>query len=96
MNVERAERRLTQARRPFLKAVRGEMFGPDGGSKLAQVAINQFRLPGWKCRPALSATIPCEHLGPCGGLCGAAFNEQEMGRIDQVAYAGPHYIGQDR
>lgn len=89
-DVERAERRLTQARRPF-EAV-PVMFGLTE-EQIAQIAINQFRLPGVEVQASFVRHYPlAEHFAHAVGYVGR-INEQEMGRIDQVAYAGTHYIG---
>ncbi|MFO7705139.1 MAG: penicillin-binding protein 2 [Halopseudomonas sp.] len=89
-DVELAERRLTQARRPF-EAV-PVMFGLTE-EQIAQVAINQYRLPGVEVQASFVRHYPLdEHFAHAVGYVGR-INEQEMGRIDQVAYAGTHYIG---
>lgn len=88
--VELAQRRLVQARRPF-EAV-PVMFGLTE-EQIAQVAINQFRLPGVEVQASFVRHYPLgEHFAHAVGYVGR-INEQEMARIDQVAYAGTHYIG---
>lgn len=89
-DIERAERRLSQARRPF-EAV-PVMFNLTE-EQIAQIAINQFRLPGVEVQASFVRHYPlAEHFAHAVGYVGR-INEQEMARIDQVAYAGTHYIG---
>lgn len=89
-DVELAERRLAQARRPF-EAV-PVMFGLTE-EQIARVAINQFRLPGVEVQASFVRHYPLgEHFAHAVGYVGR-INEQEMTRIDQVSYAGTHYIG---
>ncbi|MBQ0776919.1 MAG: penicillin-binding protein 2, partial [Pseudomonas sp.] len=89
-DVELAQRRLAQARRPF-EAV-PVMFNLTE-EQIAQVAINQFRLPGVEVQASFVRHYPLgEHFAHAVGYVGR-INEQEMARIDQVSYAGTHYIG---
>ncbi|MFN3580233.1 MAG: penicillin-binding protein 2, partial [Pseudomonas sp.] len=89
-DLERAERRLTQARRPFEPTP--VMFGLND-EQIARIAINQFRLPGVEVQASFVRHYPlAEHFAHAVGYVGR-INEQEMARIDQVAYAGTHYIG---
>ncbi|PKM31849.1 MAG: penicillin-binding protein 2 [Gammaproteobacteria bacterium HGW-Gammaproteobacteria-11] len=87
---ERAERRLSQGRRPFESVP--VMFGLSD-EQIAQLAVNQFRLPGVEVQASFVRYYPlAEHFAHAVGYVGR-INEQEMTRIDQVAYAGTHYIG---
>lgn len=89
-DLERAERKLTQGRRPF-EAV-PVMFGLTE-EQIAQIAINQFRLPGVEVQTSFVRHYPfAEHFAHAVGYVGR-INEKEMTTIDQVAYAGTHYIG---
>ncbi|WP_373185084.1 penicillin-binding protein 2 [Halopseudomonas sp.] len=89
-DLERAERKLTQGRRPF-EAV-PVMFGLTEG-QIAQIAINQFRLPGVEVQTSFVRHYPLgEHFAHAVGYVGR-INEKEMTTIDEVAYAGTHYIG---
>ncbi len=89
-DMERAERKLNQARRPF-EAV-PVMFGLTE-EQIAQIAINQFRLPGVEVQTSFVRHYPlAEHFAHAVGYVGR-INEKEMTTIDQVAYAGTHYIG---
>lgn len=89
-DLERAERKLSQGRRPF-EAV-PVMFGLTE-EQIAQIAINQFRLPGVEVQTSFVRHYPlAEHFAHAVGYVGR-INEKEMAAIDQVAYAGTHYIG---
>lgn len=88
--LERAEGKLTQGRRPF-EAV-PVMFGLTE-EQIAQIAINQFRLPGVEVQTSFVRHYPlAEHFAHAVGYVGR-INEKEMATIDEVAYAGTHYIG---
>ncbi|MBL4832972.1 MAG: penicillin-binding protein 2 [Pseudomonas sp.] len=89
-DLERAERKLTQGRRPFEPVP--VMFGLTE-EQIAQIAINQFRLPGVEVQTSFVRHYPlAEHFAHAVGYVGR-INEKEMATIDQVAYAGTHYIG---
>lgn len=89
-DLERAERKLTQGRRPFEPVP--VMFGLTE-EQIAQIAINQFRLPGVEVQTSFVRHYPlAEHFAHAVGYVGR-INEKEMANIDQVAYAGTHYIG---
>ncbi|MEH6668979.1 penicillin-binding protein 2 [Halopseudomonas sp.] len=89
-DLERAQRKLTQGRRPFEPVP--VMFGLTE-EQIAQIAINQFRLPGVEVQTSFVRHYPlAEHFAHAVGYVGR-INEKEMASIDQVAYAGTHYIG---
>ena len=89
-DLERAERKLTQGRRPFESVP--VMFGLTE-EQIAQIAINQFRLPGVEVQTSFVRHYPfAEHFAHAVGYVGR-INEKEMATIDEVAYAGTHYIG---
>jgi penicillin-binding protein 2 len=89
-DLERAERKLTQGRRPFESVP--VMFGLTE-EQIAQIAINQFRLPGVEVQTSFVRHYPfAEHFAHAVGYVGR-INEKEMASIDEVAYAGTHYIG---
>lgn len=89
-DVERSRRRLTQARRPFESVpVMFEL----SDEQIARIAVNQFRLPGVEVQASFVRHYPlAEHFAHAVGYVGR-INEQELKRIDPVAYAGTHYIG---
>tara|TARA_R110001592_G_scaffold4318_2_gene24187 strand:+ start:29 stop:1492 length:1464 start_codon:yes stop_codon:yes gene_type:complete len=61
--------------------------------QIAQIAINQFRLPGVEVQTSFVRHYPfAEHFAHAVGYVGR-INEKEMASIDEVAYAGTHYIG---
>lgn len=88
--VERAKRRLMQARRPFESVpVMFELTD----EQIARIGVNRFRLPGVEVQASFVRHYPLrEHFAHAVGYVGR-INEKEMQRIDQVAYAGTHYIG---
>jgi penicillin-binding protein 2 len=89
-DLERAQRKLTQGRRPFEPVP--VMFGLTE-EQIAQIAINQFRLPGVEVQTSFVRHYPlAEHFAHAVGYVGR-INEKEMASLDQVAYAGTHYIG---
>ena len=89
-DIEQLRRRLVQARRPF-EAV-PVMFGLNE-EQIARIAVNQFRLPGIDVQASFVRHYPQkEHFSHSVGYVGR-INENEMQRIDPVAYAGTHYIG---
>ncbi|QIB52903.1 MULTISPECIES: penicillin-binding protein 2 [Pseudomonas] len=88
--IERAQRRLMQSRRPFESIP--VMFGLDD-EQIARVGVNRFRLPGVEVQASFVRHYPLgEHFAHAVGYVGR-INDKEMQRIDQVAYAGTHYIG---
>ncbi|AQZ94905.1 penicillin-binding protein 2 [Halopseudomonas phragmitis] len=90
-DVERSQRRLTQTRRRPFESVPVVFELSD--EQIARIAVNQFRLPGVEVQASFVRHYPfAEHFAHAVGYVGR-INEQEMARIDQVAYAGTHYIG---
>ncbi len=89
-DIERSRRRLAQARRPFESVpVMFELTD----EQIARIAVNQFRLPGVEVQASFVRHYPlAEHFAHAVGYVGR-INEQELRRIDPVAYAGTHYIG---
>ena len=89
-DFERARKRLTQARRPFESVpVMFELTD----DQIARIAVNQFRLPGVEVQASFVRHYPySHHFAHAVGYVGR-INEQELKRIDPVAYAGTHYIG---
>jgi penicillin-binding protein 2 len=89
-DIERSRRRLAQSRRPFESVpVMFEL----SDEQIARIAVNQFRLPGVEVQASFVRHYPlAEHFAHAVGYVGR-INEQEMRRIDPVAYAGTHYIG---
>lgn len=89
-DLERSRKRLMQARRPFESVpVMFELTD----EQIARIAVNQFRLPGVEVQASFVRHYPyAEHFAHAVGYVGR-INEQEIKRIDPVAYAGTHYIG---
>tara|TARA_Y100000748_G_scaffold180654_1_gene151391 strand:- start:413 stop:2293 length:1881 start_codon:yes stop_codon:yes gene_type:complete len=89
-DLAQAERRLSQARRPFESVpVMFELTQ----EQIARIAINQFRLPGVEVQASFVRYYPyADHFAHALGYVGR-INEQELKSIDPVAYAGTHYIG---
>ncbi|WP_341707028.1 penicillin-binding protein 2 [Halopseudomonas sp.] len=89
-DTAQAERRLSQARRPFESVpVMFELTQ----EQIARIAINQFRLPGVEVQASFVRYYPyADHFAHALGYVGR-INEQELKSIDPVAYAGTHYIG---
>lgn len=89
-DLERSRKRLMQARRPFESVpVMFELTD----EQIARIAVNQFRLPGVEVQASFVRHYPySEHFAHAVGYVGR-INEQEIKRIDPVAYAGTHYIG---
>ena len=89
-DFERARKRLTQARRPFESVpVMFELTD----DQIARIAVNQFRLPGVEVQASFVRHYPySHHFAHAVGYVGR-INEQELKRIDPVAYVGTHYIG---
>ncbi|QJD58939.1 penicillin-binding protein 2 [Pseudomonas sp. gcc21] len=88
--IERAQRRLMQSRRPFESVP--VMFGLDD-EQIARIGVNRFRLPGVEVQASFVRHYPLgEHFAHAVGYVGR-INDKEMQQIDQVAYAGTHYIG---
>lgn len=89
-DAAQAERRLSQARRPFESVpVMFELTQ----EQIARIAINQFRLPGVDVQASFVRYYPfADHFAHALGYVGR-INEQELKSIDPVAYAGTHYIG---
>ncbi|SFM33241.1 penicillin-binding protein 2 [Halopseudomonas yangmingensis] len=88
--LERFERRLKQPRRPF-EAV--PVMAELSEEQIARIAVNQFRLPGVEVQASFVRWYPhAEHFAHAVGYVGR-INEQDLRRIDTVAYAGTHYIG---
>jgi len=89
-DLAQAERRLSQARRPFESVpVMFELTQ----EQIARIAINQFRLPGVEVQASFVRYYPyADHFAHALGYVGR-INEQELRSIDPVAYAGTHYIG---
>ncbi|MEL0167770.1 MAG: penicillin-binding protein 2 [Pseudomonadaceae bacterium] len=89
-DAAQAERRLSQARRPFESVpVMFELTQ----EQIARIAINQFRLPGVEVQATFVRYYPfADHFAHALGYVGR-INEQELKSIDPVAYAGTHYIG---
>ena len=89
-DIEQLQRRLSQRRRPF-EAV-PVMFNLTE-DQIARIAVNQFRLPGIEVQASFVRHYPqAEHFAHAVGYVGR-INDQEVERIDRVAYAGTHYIG---
>ncbi|HDZ56691.1 MAG TPA: penicillin-binding protein 2 [Pseudomonas xinjiangensis] len=89
-DIESSRRRLAQSRRPFESVpVMFEL----SDEQIARISVNQFRLPGVEVQASFVRHYPlAEHFAHAVGYVGR-INEQELKRIDPVAYAGTHYIG---
>lgn len=84
------ERRVRQGRRAFEPIP--ILFELDE-QQIALIAVNQFRLPGVEVDAKLVRTYPQkEHFAHSVGYVGR-INEQDLKRIDNVAYSGTHHIG---
>ncbi|MFC3608636.1 penicillin-binding protein 2 [Stutzerimonas tarimensis] len=84
------ERRVLQGRRPFEPV---PILFELNEEQIAQVAVNQFRLPGVEVAAQLVRHYPhAEHFAHSVGYVGR-INEQELRTIDPVDYAGTHHIG---
>ncbi|MDM1707302.1 penicillin-binding protein 2 [Thiopseudomonas alkaliphila] len=84
------ERRVRQGRRAFEPIP--ILFELDE-QQIALIAVNQFRLPGVEVDAKLVRTYPQkEHFAHSVGYVGR-INEQDLKRIDNIAYSGTHHIG---
>ncbi|AKX43854.1 penicillin-binding protein 2 [Thiopseudomonas alkaliphila] len=84
------ERRVRQGRRAFEPIP--ILFELDE-QQIALIAVNQFQLPGVEVDAKLVRTYPQkEHFAHSVGYVGR-INEQDLKRIDNVAYSGTHHIG---
>lgn len=84
------ERRVRQGGRPF-EAV--PVMSELTEAQIALIAVNQFRLPGVDVDVKLARHYPegarfAHSIGYVGRI-----NEQELRKLDPVAYAGTHHIG---
>ncbi len=84
------EKRVRQGRRPFEPV---PVLFELSEEQIARIAINQFRLPGVEVAAQLVRHYPqAEHFAHSVGYVGR-INEQEMEKLDKVAYSGTHHIG---
>jgi penicillin-binding protein 2 len=84
------EKRVRQGRRPFEPV---PILFELSEEQIARIAVNQFRLPGVDVVAQLVRHYPQgEHFAHSVGYVGR-INEQELRRLDPVAYSGTHHIG---
>ena len=84
------EKRVRQGRRPFEPV---PILFELTEEQIARIAVNQFRLPGVDVVAQLVRHYPQgEHFAHSVGYVGR-INEQELRRLDPVAYSGTHHIG---
>ncbi|SEK69633.1 penicillin-binding protein 2 [Atopomonas hussainii] len=84
------ERRVRQGRRPFEPV---PFLFNLSEEQIARIAVNQYRLPGIEVQANLVRHYPFkEHFAHSVGYVGR-INEQELKKLDPVAYAGTHHIG---
>ncbi|WP_071873231.1 penicillin-binding protein 2 [Atopomonas hussainii] len=84
------ERRVRQGRRPFEPV---PFLFNLSEEQIARIAVNQYRLPGIEVQANLVRYYPFkEHFAHSVGYVGR-INEQELKKLDPVAYAGTHHIG---
>ncbi|XOZ33536.1 penicillin-binding protein 2 [Halomonadaceae bacterium KBTZ08] len=89
-DVERFRQRLEERRRPYEPVpLRYHLTE----SEMARLAVNRHRLPGVETEARLVRYYPYGRLtSHVLGYVGR-INEKDARRIDEVAYAGTHYIG---
>lgn len=84
------ERRVRQGRRPFEPV---PVLFELSEEQIAQLAVNQFRLPGVEVVAQLVRHYPQrEHFAHSVGYVGR-INERELKALDPVEYSGTHHIG---
>lgn len=84
------ERRVRQGRRPFEPV---PILFELTEEQIARISVNQFRLPGVEVAAQLVRHYPQkEHFAHSVGYVGR-INEQELKKLDPVAYSGTHHIG---
>lgn len=89
-DVESFHRRLDERRRPFEPVPLRYHLSE---AEMARLAVNRHSLPGVETEARLVRYYPYGRLtSHVLGYVGR-INEQDARRIDQVAYAGTHYIG---
>jgi penicillin-binding protein 2 len=89
-DVKRFKRRLNQPRRPYSPvALRFQL----NSTEIAQITVNQHRLPGVKIVPELVRYYPLDEgfvhaLGYVGRI-----NDRELAKLDSINYSATHHVG---
>ncbi|MBO3275242.1 penicillin-binding protein 2 [Pseudomonas schmalbachii] len=84
------QKRMKQGRRPFEPV---PIMFELSEEQIARIAVNQYRLPGVDVTAQFVRHYPMgEHFAHSVGYVGR-INEQELKKLDPVAYSGTHHIG---
>jgi penicillin-binding protein 2 len=89
-DVKRFKRRLNQPRRPYSPvALRFQL----NSIEIAQITVNQHRLPGVKIVPELMRYYPLDEgfvhaLGYVGRI-----NDRDITKLDSINYSATHHVG---
>ena len=89
-DVKRFKRRLNQPRRPYSPvALRFHL----NSTEIAQITVNQHRMPGVKIVPELVRYYPLDEgfvhaLGYVGRI-----NDRELAKLDSINYSATHHVG---
>ncbi|MDB4002754.1 penicillin-binding protein 2 [Oceanospirillaceae bacterium] len=89
-DIKRFKRRLNQPRRPFSPVTLRFQLNP---TEIAQITVNQHRLPGVRIVPELVRYYPMDDgfvhaLGYVGRI-----NDRELAKLDSVNYSATHHVG---
>lgn len=89
-DIERFQRRLNEARRPFQEIPLSYDLDEE---KIARMAVNRHRFPGVEVKAELVRYYPHSELTAHALGYVGRINRDELQRIDPVNYAGTNYIG---
>ncbi len=89
-DIKRFKRRLNQPRRPFSPVTLRFQLNP---TEIAQITVNQHRLPGVRIVPELVRYYPMDAgfvhaLGYVGRI-----NDRELAKLDGINYSATHHVG---
>ena len=89
-DIKRFKRRLNQPRRPFSPVALRFQLNP---TEIAQITVNQHRLPGVRIVPELVRFYPLDDgfvhaLGYVGRI-----NDRELAKLDSINYSATHHVG---
>jgi len=89
-DIKRFKRRLNQPRRPYSPVALRFQLNP---TEIAQITVNQHRLPGVRIVPELVRYYPLDDgfvhaLGYVGRI-----NDRELAKLDNVNYSATHHVG---
>ncbi len=89
-DIKRFKRRLNQPRRPFSPVTLRFQLNP---TEIAQITVNQHRLPGVRIVPELVRYYPMDDgfvhaLGYVGRI-----NDRDLAKLDSVNYSATHHVG---